>query len=274
MPWVWHEIYANWSSTICFVYNLVRVKAMINKNYTYYDSVQITDNLYCYVWQGRGNNSNTCLFTNVLDGAGKHIIIDPGQVQDELGEPCFDYLTKAITGDGFAIEDIGLIINTHSHTDHCQANPEIVKKSNALIAMSKEEEEFRHTGGKLLDSMFGIMTPRFTTSLFLTEGDLKLEKSNHTTEFKTIIAPGHSPGSVCIYVPADKVLITGDVIFYGSIGRTDFPGGSMQVLKESIDRLKQLDIEYILPGHGTEMGSIISGKPKIEQNFRMIQYYF
>jgi hydroxyacylglutathione hydrolase len=247
---------------------------MNSKNYTYYDSTKLADNVYCYIWQGQGNNSNTCLFTNVLDGNKKHIIVDPGQIQDEIGEPCFDYLAKAIAGDGFTVEDIGLIINTHSHTDHCQANPVIVKKSGAQIAMTKEEEDFRHTGGKVLDSMFGIISPQFTTNIFLTEGDFSPENSSHKLDFKMYLAPGHSPGSVCIYVPQDKILVTGDVIFYGSIGRTDFPGGSIQVLKESIDKLKDLDIEYIVPGHGTEMGSIISGKQKIEQNFRMIQYYF
>ena len=61
-------------------------------------------------WQGRGNNCNTFLFTNVLRGEQPHIIIDPGHTTNEAREDCFSYLTKAIEADGFKIGDIGLII--------------------------------------------------------------------------------------------------------------------------------------------------------------------
>ena len=69
-----------------------------------------------------------------------------------------------------------------------------------------------------------------------------------------------------------KVLITGDLVFNGSVGRTDFPGGSITTLKQSIERVSQLDVEYLLPGHSTEMGSIVEGKRRVEQNFRAIRF--
>jgi hydroxyacylglutathione hydrolase len=243
-------------------------------NAAYYESIKLKNTLYCYIWQGGGNNCNSCLFPNVLKGNKPHLIIDPGHVRNEMGEPCFDLLTKSMEKDGFSANDIGLIINTHSHTDHCQANPVIVEKSNARIAMSREEEEFRHTGGKILDSMFGIKPTQFITSLFLKEGNFTLDSDELKIKLQMFLAPGHSPGSICIYVPDDKILITGDVIFYGSVGRTDFPGGNIQLLKESIDKLHELDIEYLVPGHFTGMDGVISGKSKVEQNFRMIQCYF
>jgi len=68
------------------------------------------------------------------------------------------------------------------------------------------------------------------------------------------------------------VLITGDVVFYGSVGRTDFPGGSITVLKQSIEKLSKLEVEYLLPGHSTEYGSIIEGKERVELNFKAVRF--
>jgi glyoxylase-like metal-dependent hydrolase (beta-lactamase superfamily II) len=68
-------------------------------------------------------------------------------------------------------------------------------------------------------------------------------------------------------------LITGDVVFYGSIGRTDFPSGSLSQLKQSIDRLSQLDVECLVPGHSTELGSIIKGKQNVERNFQSVKLF-
>jgi len=68
-------------------------------------------------------------------------------------------------------------------------------------------------------------------------------------------------------------LISGDVVFAGSIGRTDFPGGSPSLLRKSIDELSQLDVEYLVPGHSTEMGSIISGKDKVKRNFYTVKMF-
>ena len=84
---------------------------MIYNRPSQYDSVQLADNFYCYTWQGRGHNCNSCLFTNVLRGEHPHIIVDPGHVTNELEENCFDNLTKAMKNDGFKTDDIGLIIN-------------------------------------------------------------------------------------------------------------------------------------------------------------------
>ncbi|MCK4403441.1 MAG: MBL fold metallo-hydrolase, partial [Dehalococcoidia bacterium] len=58
-----------------------------------------------------------------------------------------------------------------------------------------------------------------------------------------------------------------------SIGRTDFPGGSPSLLRKSIDRLSQLDVEYLVPGHSTEPGSIIAGKDKVARNFHLVKMF-
>jgi glyoxylase-like metal-dependent hydrolase (beta-lactamase superfamily II) len=66
------------------------------------------------------------------------------------------------------------------------------------------------------------------------------------------------------------LVVTGDLLFYGGVGRTDF-GGDGQELKQSIERLMELDIEYVLPGHSTELGSIIQGRDKVQKNFTAIR---
>jgi len=63
------------------------------------------------------------------------------------------------------------------------------------------------------------------------------------------------------------------VVFWSSIGRTDLPGGSPSQLRSSIDKLSQLDVEYLIPGHSTEPGKIIAGKQKVTQNFQMVKMF-
>jgi glyoxylase-like metal-dependent hydrolase (beta-lactamase superfamily II) len=102
---------------------------------------------------------------------------------------------------------------------------------------------------------------------FLTEGSLKAGG----VELEVIHTPGHSPGSICIYWPSRKALFAGDVIFEQGVGRTDLPGGSGAQLRNSIERLFSLDVEFLLPGHG----NIIQGKGEVEKNFALVeQVYF
>jgi glyoxylase-like metal-dependent hydrolase (beta-lactamase superfamily II) len=174
--------------------------------------------------------------------------------------------------DGFKVDDIGLIINTHSHPDHCEANELVVARSGAWVTISEEEDEFRNTLGRKLYSMLHAQIPNFEPFFYLKEGNLNFGTGK--LDMQIFSAPGHSPGSVCLYWPEQKILITGDVIFYGSIGRTDFPSGSLSQLMQSIDRLSRLDVEYLIPGHSTELGSIIEGKQNVEHNFQRVKLLF
>jgi len=248
------------------------IKDMVHRSLSSYKSVQLIEDFYCYIWQGSGNNCNTCLFANVLRGERPHAIVDPGHVTNEFGEACFDYLIKAMEEDGFKIEDVGLIINTHSHPDHCQANELVVKKSGAWITLSQEEDEFRNTLGEKMYSMLGVNVPQFIPLFYLKEGELSLG-TRSKVELQIFHTPGHSPGSICLYWQDNKLLITGDVVFYGSIGRTDFPSGSLSLLKKSIDRLSRLDVECLIPGHSTEYGSIVKGKSNVERNFQAVKLF-
>jgi hydroxyacylglutathione hydrolase len=239
----------------------------------YHRSVQLTKKFYCYVWQGRGNNCNAVLWPSVLRGERPHVLIDPGHVRDELGETCFDSLAEAMENDGFKIEDIGLVIATHSHPDHIEAVELIVERSGALFALSREEDEFYRTMGVNFFRMFGSKPPQVDPSFFLKEGDLSLGAKEDKVTVKVILTPGHSPGSVCLYLEEDKILVSGDVVFAGSIGRTDFPGGSPSLLRKSIDELSRLDVKYLVPGHSTEMGSVITGEDRVKRNFYTVKMF-
>ena len=237
-----------------------------------HNSIRLQNNVYCYIWQGQGNNCNTTVITGVLKGDKPHIIIDPGHIINESGEECLASLEEGMAADHIKIEEIGLIINTHSHPDHCQSNELIVNRSGAQVTLSEEEDKFRNTIGERMYSMFGMKAPRFTPLFFLKEGDADLGKDGFKVQ--VILTPGHSPGSVCLYLPDTKILITGDVIFYMSVGRTDFPGGDTLTLKKSIDKLAVLDVEYLVPGHNTETNGIIRGKDMIKRNFAAVQMFF
>ena len=240
--------------------------------------MRLLGNLYCYIWSGRGNNCNSYLFANVLRGDRPHVLIDPGMVTDELNERCLDNLITLMGRDGINAEDIGLVINTHSHPDHCEANGAIVERTRAkeskvkqaLVCIHEDEVEHHRMMSALLSGLTG-KEMRLEPDFYLKEGELVLGKDNNRIELEIIHTPGHSPGSISIYWPDKKVLISGDVLFNGAVGRTDFPTGDSGLLKRSIERLSKLDIDYLLPGHNTEFGNIISGKQNVEQNFAFVR---
>ncbi|MBT3362476.1 MAG: MBL fold metallo-hydrolase [Chloroflexi bacterium] len=240
--------------------------------------MQLIDNLYGYPWMGMGNNCNSYFFANVLPGNNPHIIIDPGHTANEMGEPCLDNLITAIKTDGFDVSDIGLIINTHTHIDHYQSNrglqQMIEKASNESnkpqIALSKEADEYRLGSGARWIEQYGDSI-KFEPDFYLTEGPLSFGEGENKLDLEIIDTPGHGPGHVCIYWPKNKVLITGDIVFIGSVGRTDLPGGDGNMLKASIEKLSTYDTEYILPGHATEYGGMLKGKENALQNFSFIK---
>lgn len=238
----------------------------------FHHAVKIGQNLHCYLWTGQGNNCNTTLLSHVLRGERPHMLVDPGHDRNELGEPCFDSLAQAIAKDGFQMEDIGLVVCTHSHPDHFEAVDALVDRG-ALLALSHEEYEFLQGQGKMFYSVFSAHLPRAKPYFYLNEGQLDLGSGNKLN-IEVLLTPGHSPGSICLYLEDEKILISGDVIFSSSVGRTDFPGGDTSQLRQSIERLSQLDLEYIVPGHNTEAGNIIFGKDDIEENFRMVKLFF
>ena len=219
--------------------------------------MRLLDNLYAYVWQGKDNNCNSYLLADALNNY-KHLLIDPGHITTPFyREPGLDRLLREIENDGVNAGQIGLVILTHSHPDHCEAAKVVREQNSALVALNQADDHmYKNQGGKI--------------DLHLQEGDLVLgEQSN--VKLKVFHSPGHSPGHITIYWPDEKVLIAGDVIFYRSTGRVDLPGGSAKTLKYSIKRLSELDIEYLLCGHPYGHPGIIKGKNAVQENFEFIK---
>ncbi len=238
----------------------------------YHKSVRLGENFYCYVWMGRGNNCNTSLLCHVLRGERPHVLIDPGHIKNELRESCFDSLTQAMEKDGFKVEGVGLVIGTHCHPDHFEAVQNVVDRSGALLALSREEDQFYDSVGKDFYAAFGACAPETKPFFCLKEGDLSLG-DKYNVNVKILLTPGHTPGSISLYLKDGKILISGDVVFDGSVGRTDFPGGSPSLLRKSIDRLSRLDVECLVPGHNSGLDGIIAGKDKVARNFKLVKMF-
>ncbi|MBL7165578.1 MAG: MBL fold metallo-hydrolase [Dehalococcoidales bacterium] len=219
--------------------------------------MKLVDNLYAYVWQGEDNNCNSYLFANVLEG-GKHVLIDPGHVvTPAYRQPGWRRLVQEMENDGLDASAVGLVILTHSHGDHCEAAGIIRKEYGALVAASEAESRLYSRLGGVVD-------------VFLEEGELLLGPDGQL-KLDVFLSPGHSPGHITLYWPEREVLIVGDVIFFLSTGRVDLPGGSAAALKQSIDRLSKLDVEYLLCGHPHGHPGVIEGKETIEKNFAFIK---
>ena len=167
--------------------------------------------------------------------------------------------------DGISAEEVDLVIITHSHPDHFEGLEAFLDKP-VKIAMNREEEHYLLDSGKLLLEMTRQPLPKIRIDFYLKEGELHLGKNI----FHIYLTPGHSPGSLSIYWPERKALFTGDLIFYGGVGRTDFPEGNSKLLMESIERMADLDTEILLPGHG----EIVMGKEMVLQNYEFIRQNF
>ncbi len=218
--------------------------------------MQIFDNLHAFIWESMTvNNCNTYL----IDGPTR-VLIDPGH------RNLFDHVQKGLEELGLGIEDIGLVICTHAHPDHIEA-VQLFIEIPALITIHENDWKMVKSMEKHINASLGPSLDSISPDFFLKEGNLSVKG----LDFEIFHTPGHSPGSISIYWPEQKVLFTGDLIFKEGVGRTDLPGGDGSKLKESIKRLSGLDTEWLLSGHG----DIISGAKEVKANFEQVeQFYF
>jgi len=172
------------------------------------------------------------------------LIIDPGCYFPEEQQELKDF-----------IEMNGLIpkmlLNTHCHLDHVFGNKFVAETYGLPLHLHPREEvvlQFAPTSGLMYDLPFDNYQGKF---IFLNEGE---KVTIGGDELEIILAPGHSPGSICFYSKAQKFIIGGDVLFNGSIGRTDLPLGDHQTLLNSIkQKLFVLPDDVIVySGHGPE----------------------
>ena len=213
--------------------------------------MKLTDNLYFYPEKGM-LDCNTYVITGDLS-----IIIDPGLTQ------FLPALTQDLRKDGIEPEDIDIITNTHLHIDHCWANEAFKEISGAKIISHPLHKKFYDIAAVETSRFFGLQPVEFKEDDYLNNN--KLNTGDMELEF--IPSAGHSPDSICFYCKERKILICGDVIFNKSTGRVDLPGGNADELKQSIERLSQLEIEYLLPGHM----DIVTSAEKVKSNFEFVK---
>jgi glyoxylase-like metal-dependent hydrolase (beta-lactamase superfamily II) len=209
-----------------------------------------------------GNNCNAFLYNGE-----KTILIDPGHLTNEYQENCLGQLLEDLEKDGFSPEKIDLVILTHGHPDHCEAATAFSEKYQIRIAMHQADEDHMEVMGNFLAQMTGEKPLAPTIDIYLQEGELELGTGEAKDKIVIYHTPGHSPGSVSLYFPSEKCLVTGDAVFAGSIGRTDFPDGNLEQLGESVRMLSHLeDVEWLLPGHM----QIVKGEEAILRNYAAI----
>lgn len=187
-----------------------------------------------------GVMGNNCYFIH-REGEYDCIVVDPAKNGDVIATRLRE---KGLT--------VKAIVLTHAHFDHILGVPEMKKITEAPIYGG--EADIPLFTDSIKNGSANVKHPvQIDLDVPLRDGD-KIEVGNITLEVMS--TPGHSKGSICLYSKDDNVLISGDTLFFETMGRTDLEGGSAAEIKESLKKLMQLpDETKVYPGHG-EFSSI------------------
>lgn len=181
--------------------------------------------------KGRGFGANSYIVT----ADGKHaVVIDPAHAG----------VVNEVKNRGFICQ---FVLLTHCHFDHV-AGVAALQETGAKVYIGETEKPLVGTSADLFDR-FGVPREDYLVDEGLKDGD---SRTLCGMQVQTLLTPGHTKGGVC-YLFTDgneTALFTGDTLFAGTIGRTDFPTGSMQQLRESLKKLYELSGDYpVYPGH-------------------------
>jgi len=176
----------------------------------------------------------------ILHGtANRVLVVDPGEDADKI--------TEAIINQSLSVSAYLL---THGHADHLGALAALTDRLPAPVLLHAADAAWAFSPVNQIPPYYGVPAKPAAGML-----PLSGESTRHDAglTYTIIPTPGHTPGCVCYYFPADKVMITGDTLFAGSAGRTDLPGGSTATLQASLRHLRTFaDDTCIYPGHGLE----------------------
>ncbi len=173
----------------------------------------------------------------LLHDGNEGVMFDPG------GD--FNLIKEYLDETGIKVK---LILNTHGHFDHIGAVTELKEFSGAEFWMHEDDMELLPQGAASAVN-FGVqdfVVP--TVDKYITDGQVVNFKG---TDIHVLHTPGHSRGSVCFYIPSESLLISGDTLFFESVGRSDFPTSNPRDIVRSIkDKIYTLPDETVVcPGH-------------------------
>lgn len=168
------------------------------------------------------------------------LVCDPGAEADRLGRE---------------VRSLGLrpvaVLLTHAHWDHIDGVSSFTKEFPVPVYLSEGERPTLSDPSVNLSEALGGTAKTYHADKFLSDGE---ETTIGSFRFQCLSTPGHTPGGACYYFPEEGILLSGDSLFAGSVGRTDFPGGSMSALVRSLKKKVMTLPEdvLVLPGHGPE----------------------
>lgn len=196
----------------------------------------------------------------VSDETKECMIVDCGAFYPEERQAIVDYIRTN------GLKPMHLVA-THGHFDHNFGNDTIYKEFGLKPEIHRKDERLLQTIGDQAMTIVGanIDAEMPAAGRLLSENDT-IEFGSH--KFVVIETPGHSPGGVFYYCKEENVAFSGDTLFKGSIGRTDFMGGSMFMLIQSLRMISQMPDEVkLLPGHGpeTSIGEEVAHNPYIDR---------
>lgn len=182
-----------------------------------------------------GRMQTNCFF---IINNKKCIIVDPGSN--------FEKIVSAIEKNEY--EPVAIFL-THGHFDHIMAVNELKEKYGINVYASEAEKDLLRDEALNCSIHFGYS--------YATEADVLLKDGQWLNvagvDIKVIYTPGHTVGSCCYYIKDEKALISGDTLFYASVGRSDLPTGDEKTLLKSLEMLMELPENVrVFPGHGPE----------------------
>jgi len=166
------------------------------------------------------------------------VIIDPGDEADRILSFIRDNSLK-----------ITAILATHGHWDHVTAVPALKNELNAPFMVHEKDSYLLSGIFSSVAALMGLKAEKVAVEKYLKDGDgITFGKET----LRLIHTPGHTPGSSGFYSERAKLLFSGDTLFRGDLGRTDFPGGSRELIISSVrERLFTLPGDtHVIPGHG------------------------
>lgn len=184
------------------------------------------------------------LWTNgylIWDDGKTAFFVDPGGPPDDV--------FLRIDKEGL---NLSAVILTHGHGDHIAGASAMTERYGARLFIHRSDEEMLSDDEKNLASRLGAHCPAAAATDWLEDG---LTFKIGLMSLSVIHTPGHTKGSCCIIVEDkdDRLLLTGDTLFAGSIGRTDFPSSAPDLMNDSLKRLTAIPGDMpVLPGHGPE----------------------